>query len=163
VRPRIWTRRARLATIAATGAVAVTLATPVAAANEPPSLAKIEEEVMCIVCGVPLSMSREAPAAKRQRAYISQLIAEGFSSAEIKDRLIVEYGKGVLIEPEGEGFDLVAWLVPIVGFLGAAGLLGWTLARWRRGEPATGEDPAVPEGLSPADAELVDSALRERD
>ena len=144
-------------------AAAVALATPGAAVAEPPSLAKIEEEVMCIVCGVPLSMSREAPAAKRQRAYISQLIAEGLDSDQIKDRLIVEYGKGVLIEPEGEGFDLAAWLVPIAAFLAAVGLLGWTLARWRREDPPAGSDPDVPAELSPEDADLVDSALRERD
>lgn len=119
---------------------------------------------MCTVCGVPLSMAREAPAAKRQRAYINELIADGLDEQQIKDRLVVEYGKGVLIEPPGSGFDLTAWVVPIAGFLFGAAVLALLLVRWRR-RPAehTDPDPAGVARLSPADAELVDEALRERD
>lgn len=119
---------------------------------------------MCTVCGVPLSMAREAPAAKRERAFIQELIAQGLTEPEIEQRLVTEYGKGVLIEPERSGFDLTAWLVPALGFLAAALMLGGLLLRWRKRDASDRErSPTVTAALSPEDADLVDRALRERD
>lgn len=145
-------------------AVQVALAGPAPAATEPrPSLASIEEQVMCTVCGVPLSMAREAPAAKRQRAFIQGLIAAGLSEKQIKDRLVVEYGKGVLVEPGRTGFDLAAWLVPAAALIAAVVLLAMLLLRWRRNPTGAAADRApTPAPLSPSDSELVDEALRER-
>ena len=38
--------------------------------------------------------------------------------SEIKDQLVAQFGKGVLAAPEQEGFDLLAWVLPLVGLLG---------------------------------------------
>ena len=95
---------------------------PLAAAQsaEPQtSLPDIEDEVMCIVCGVPLELATEAPQANQERDFIRELIAQGLTKDEIKDRLVAEFGSEVLATPDNSGFDLAAWLVPGAAILAA--------------------------------------------
>jgi cytochrome c-type biogenesis protein CcmH len=121
--------------------VALAALAPVAGAAQEASLAEIEEEVMCPVCGTLLQLA-EAPQAQRQKAFISRLIEEGKSEQQIKDALVAEYGDEVLALPKGEGFNLSAYLVPIVAFLLAAVALAVGVMRWRR----AGGGPSGPDG-----------------
>lgn len=150
----------RGSTLLTVGMLILAVCAPAAAAS--PTLAEIEDEVMCTVCGVPLSMAREAPAAKRERALIAELIAQGKTKAEIKDELVATYGDTVLAVPPKRGFDLVAWLVPVTAVIIGIGLLGWLLVAWRR-RPPGGDDVPSHEPLDPDDAARVDAALAERD
>ncbi|HEX6153713.1 MAG TPA: cytochrome c-type biogenesis protein CcmH [Solirubrobacterales bacterium] len=127
------------------GLVALAALAPVAGAAQQASLAEIEEEVMCPVCGTLLQLA-EAPQAQRQKAFISRLIEEGRSEQQIKDALVAEYGDEVLALPKSEGFNLSAYLVPIVAFLLAAVALAIGVMRWRRagGGPPNQDGPARP-------------------
>src|SRR5918999_220174 len=73
----------------------------VASAQECPrtSLADIEDEVMCPICGTPLALATEAPQAQRQRAYIEREIANCRSKDEIKQALAAQFGESVLALP----------------------------------------------------------------
>jgi cytochrome c-type biogenesis protein CcmH len=124
------------------------------------SLADIEDEVMCPICGTTLQLS-QSPQADRERAFIQELIADGRSKEEIKDALVAEYGSEVLALPESEGFDLAAWLVPGIAILVAAGAIGVGLWRWRRRDRAA--EPAARESLDPAQSERLDSDLARYD
>ena len=104
-------------------ALTAMLVPPAAAAQtvEPQtSLPDIEDEVMCVVCGVVLEHATEAPQAIQERDFIRDLIAQGLTKDEIKDRLVDEFGSEVLAIPGDSGFDLAAWLVPGVAILFAA-------------------------------------------
>jgi cytochrome c-type biogenesis protein CcmH len=108
---------------------ALTAAT--AAAAQQTTLADIEDEVMCTICGTTLALS-DAPSANRQRAFINDLIAEGKSKEEIKDALVAEYGPEVLAVPDSRGFDLIGgWLLPAIAVLVAAVLVVLAALRWR--------------------------------
>jgi cytochrome c-type biogenesis protein CcmH len=115
-------------------AAALALALPGAAAAQCPrtTLGDIEDEVMCPVCGTPLSLATEAPQAQRQRELIQRLIADCRSKEQIKSVLVDEFGEGVLALPDDEGFDLAAYLVPAIGIFMAAAAIGFTALRWRR-------------------------------
>ena len=137
---------------------------PVAAgASQAPraSLPDIEDEVMCPVCGTLLQLS-DSPQAERERVFIRKLIAEGRTKQQIKDALVAEYGDSVLATPQGSGFDLTAYLVPILGFLAAAVALVFGVRRWRRsGESAeSAPDAGRPQG---EDAERLESDLARYD
>jgi len=128
----------------------VALAIPPAAAAQAPepqtSLPDIEDEVMCVVCGVTLELATEAPQAIQEREFIRELIAQGLTKEEIKDRLVDEFGSEVLAIPEDSGFDLVAWLVPGVAILCAAVAIFVGLRRWKRtGDSSDGGGSAAPE------------------
>jgi cytochrome c-type biogenesis protein CcmH len=125
---------------AALAAAALALALPGAALAQCPqtTLGDIEDEVMCPVCGTPLSLATEAPQAQRQRELIERLIADCRSKEQIKAVLVSEFGEEVLALPDDEGFDLAAYLVPALGVLLAATALGFAAVRWRRNRRAPG-------------------------
>ena len=123
-------------------ALALLLLTPAAAlAQSCPktSLADIEDEVMCLQCGVPLNLSEQAPAARRQRAFIQQQVDDCKSKGEIKDMLVAQFGDRVLAEPDSAG----AWLVPAAALLGGLLVAGLAAYQWRRQRPAAPAGPAL--------------------
>ncbi len=125
---RLWDASCRSAlVIVALLATALLVPAGVSAQAEPQtSLADIEDEVMCPICGVTLELATEAPQAIQERKFISELVAEGLTKDEIKDRLVAEFGPEVLAVPETEGFDLAAWIVPGLAIVvGGGGDLRW--------------------------------------
>ncbi len=144
----------------------VALAVPPAAAAQAPepqtSLPDIEDEVMCIVCGVTLELATEAPQAIQEREFIRKLIAQGLTKDEIKDRLVAEFGSEVLAIPDDSGFDLAAWLVPGVAIVFAGGAIFVGLRRWRRaGTTPDGGGSAEPraDAIDAEDSERLDADL----
>ena len=138
-------RRLAVALLLASG-LALT-ATSALAAQPPPQvgIADVEDEVMCPVCGTLLELA-DSPQARREKALVAGLIAEGKSKQEVKDELVAQYGDDVLAVPESSGFDLSAYLVPAIAFLVALVALGLGVRRWRRdgggGSPPSAKPPA---------------------
>ncbi len=139
--------------LAALTAALLVPAGAVAASCPQTSVAELEDEVQCLECGVPLQLATESPQANRQRALIGRLVGSCCSKDEIKDRLVAEFGPRVLTTPEDEGFDLVAWVVPILALVGAAFGIALAARRWRRsGRRRT---PAAPDpGPAPEEGRL---------
>lgn len=137
------------------------LATSAAAAPRA-SLIEIEKQVMCPVCGTLLQLA-ESPQAQREKAFIRRLIAEGKTEAQIKDALVAEYGEEVLALPQGSGFSLSAYVVPIVAFVIAAIALALGVLRWRRAGGGGGRGNAGSAGPKGEDAERLDADLARYD
>ena len=97
------------------------------------TLAAVEADVMCPVCGTPLGLATEAPQANRQRALIQRLVDRCRSKEEIEEVLVAQYGPGVLALPKADGFNLSAYLVPALIVLLAAGGVALAARRWRGG------------------------------
>lgn len=121
---------------------------PSAAAGDRPSLAKLEGEVMCPVCGTTLDQS-DSPAARQIERFIKRRIAAGDSEQQIKNALVANYGEAILASPPHHGFGLLAWWVPLGGIVVAAALLGWGIWRWSRTR-----DPAPAAAGAPVDPAL---------
>ena len=137
--------------------LAVAVLAPAAAAAAPrASLTDIEDEVMCLECGTALNVSN-SEVADQERRYIAELIAQGMTKQEVKDALVAEYGPRVLAEPPDSGFELTAWLVPVLAGAGALVLVGLTARRWRRARSG-GPGSAGP-ALDPDDARRLDAEL----
>jgi len=137
--------------------LALAVVSPAALAAAPrASLADIEDEVMSLECGTALNVSTSA-VADQERDFIAQLIAQGKTKRQVKAALVREYGPRVLAEPSDNGFDLTAWLVPVLAALGALAIVLSTARRWRRARPAAaaGDEPA----LDPDDARRLDAEL----
>jgi len=140
---------------------ALALAPAALASEQHPSLADLEDEVICPTCHTTLDMS-SSPIAARMRTYIRRWIAAGDTKSEIKRKLVAQFGEGVLAEPPKHGFSLLAWLLPLVGVLVGGAALGYGAWRWSSTrEPA----PLAPAG-PPLDPELerrLDDELRRFD
>ena len=165
----LWPHKAHRGVLCAlTTVVALAAPTPVAtaAAQQPApqtTVDAIEAEVMCPVCGTLLELA-ESPQARREKVFVAKLVAEGKSKAEVKDALVAQYGPSVLALPKASGFDLSAYLVPIIAIAIAAVALAFSVLRWRRSgrenEPAAGEVAGAPQG---EDAERLEADLSRYD
>jgi cytochrome c-type biogenesis protein CcmH len=118
---------------------ALVLAAPAVASEQHPTLPELEGQLMCPICeGETLAQSDSAPA-QQIKTYIQRRIDQGATRSQIKHELVVMWGQRILAAPPRHGFDLLAWLLPIVGVLGGAAVLGvlaWRWTREREPEPA---------------------------
>jgi cytochrome c-type biogenesis protein CcmH len=121
--------------------VALTVAAPALAGHTGWSPDELERELTCPTCQTTLAMS-DAPVADRMREFIRTRHAAGDTKGEVKEKLVAEFGEGVLAAPPAEGFNLLAWVLPIGGALVAALVLGLLAWRWTRGPKL--ERPADP-------------------
>jgi cytochrome c-type biogenesis protein CcmH len=129
------------------------LAAPAAAQAPRASLPDIEDEVMCLECGTALNVST-SDVADQEREFIADLIAQGKTKAQVKDALVAEYGPRVLAEPEDDGFQLTAWVVPLLAALAAIALVVLVARRWYgRGRRGSDDDPPAPTGRDDLDAD----------
>jgi cytochrome c-type biogenesis protein CcmH len=110
---------------------ALVLAGPAVASEANPTLEELEKELTCPTCKTSLELS-DAPVADQIRAFVRERIAAGDTKTEIKDRLVAEFGEGVLAAPPREGFNLLAWVLPLAGIALGAVLVGLLLWRWSR-------------------------------
>src|SRR4051795_9936203 len=118
------------------------------------SLADVEDEVMCPVCGVPLGLATEAPQAKRERAFIQREAERCKTKQQIKNELVAQFGDRVLALPPEKGFNLAAYLVPAAIVLAGIAAVTTIALRRRRG-------PRDPEGVVPGTPALAgDDAAR---
>jgi cytochrome c-type biogenesis protein CcmH len=133
--------------------LALALAAPALASEEHPTPAELESELVCPVCESTLDTSN-APVAIRMKEIIRERIAQGRTKSEIKDELVAQFGTGVLATPPKEGFDLIAWVLPLLGLaVGAAavGVLAW---RWSRRDGDDGGEGGVGTGAGELDPDL---------
>ncbi len=141
--------RRLIAALALAALLAMTTGAALAVAATCPktSLADVEDEVMCPVCGVPLGLATEAPQAQRERAFIQREAESCKSKQEIKDALVAQFGDRVLALPPDKGFNLVAYLVPAVVVLGGiATVTTIVLHRRRRADRMPGSNGAAATG-----------------
>ena len=149
----------------AVGLVALVLAAPAAASEQHPTLPELEGQLMCPICEGETLAQSDTPAAQRIKVEIQERIAAGDTRSQIKRRLVEEWGKRILAAPPRQGFDLLAWLLPIVGVIGGAGVLAvlaWRWSRAREPEPASAWSlKARP--LGPEEERRLDDELRRFD
>jgi cytochrome c-type biogenesis protein CcmH len=142
----------RAALVAALCAMLVLPAGALAAGCPKTTMPDVEDEVMCLQCGVPLNLAEDAPSAQRERAFIQGLIDQCRSKAQIKDALVAQFGDRVLAEPKSSS----AWLVPAIGFGAGALLVGVAAWQWRRRRRTPVAGAAAP---AAADSARLDADL----
>ncbi len=145
-----------LARVGAALACALVFAVP--AATAAPSPSDLEAELVCPTCKTTLDQS-DSPIARRMKQMIRTRLAEGATEKQIKAELVAQFGPAVVAEPPKQGFDLLAWLVPL-GILAAGavgvGAIAWGWRRRRAEEPP-------PEPLEPALERRLDAELERFD
>jgi cytochrome c-type biogenesis protein CcmH len=122
--------------------LALVLAPLAGASERHPTLGELESEVVCPTCHTTLDQS-SSPIAQRMKAFIALRIRAGDTKSEIERKLVAQFGPEVLAKPSKHGFDLVAWLLPIVLLLGGAAGVGAGAWKWRQ-TSARSAAPAEP-------------------
>jgi cytochrome c-type biogenesis protein CcmH len=138
---------------AAACVLALALAGGAAASEQNPTLPELERELICPTCHEPLAVST-SPIADRMRAFIRARIAAGDTKSEIKAKLVDQFGESVLAAPPKKGFNLLAWLLPLVGLAVGAVVLAVLARRWSRSRAAPPPTGPMSNGRAPLDPEL---------
>ncbi len=147
----------RATAVVATATLALALAAaPAGAVTQRTSLVAIEQQVMCVTCGIPLQEA-DSVAAQQEKAFIQRLVVEGDSASEIKAMLVAQYGVAVLALPPDRGFNVAFYLVPIAAVLLALAIVALLLPRWRRNRRA--HPAAGAAALSAAESARLDADL----
>jgi len=129
-----------------------------AAACPRTSVTDIEDEVMCLQCGVPLNLAEDAPSARQERAFISSRVDRCESKRQIKDELVAQFGSRILAQPKSKS----AWLVPVLAFAAGVLAVGFGAYHWRRRRNTPAAAPAGA-GLDPGDSARLDADLERYD
>lgn len=120
----------------------------------------LEKTFMSPCCWSQTAHDHKSGAAADMRKRIRAYVAEGLSDEEIATRFVEEYGKRILAMPEAEGFDMAAYVLPVVfPAIGAAVLAAYLRSRSRQGGRVGG---AAAE-LKPEQRAILDRALAERE
>lgn len=134
----------RTISLVAVALAALALAAPSGAGERKPTLRELEGELMCPICKTTLDQSN-SPAADRIRSFIVRRIRAGDSEAQIKAKLEQQFGPAIHAAPPREGFDLLAWWLPIAGLIAGAAAVGALAWRWTRSR-----EPEVAAAMTPA-------------
>ena len=78
---------------------------------------KLEKEIMCPVCDGQTLDQSQSLIAEDMKNSIKEKIAEGYNEEEIKNYFVDRYGENVVADPSTTGFNLLAYLVPILGLI----------------------------------------------
>jgi cytochrome c-type biogenesis protein CcmH len=143
-------------------AVAAFAAPSALAGERHPTLAELETEVVCPTCHTTLDQS-DSPIARRMKQFILARIRAGDTKSEIKQKLVDEFGVAVLAEPPKKGFHLLAWLLPLLGLVVGAAVVGVLAWRWSRSRAPTGLVAAPAAPLPPDVERRLDEELRRFD
>jgi cytochrome c-type biogenesis protein CcmH len=102
----------------------------------------ITDQLRCPTCQAVSVRDSEASFSIQIREKVRRMVLEGQSEEAIKAYFVSRYGEWILRAPKKEGLGLVLWLLPGVGMLAAAGLIGWRVYRNSRA-PSTSRQPTL--------------------
>jgi len=97
--------------------------------------------------------------AAEMRDEIAAMVAVGRTGDEVIAHYVAKRGEQIRIAPVARGFNLVAWIGPLLALLAASLGVAWVARRWSRAPAPAGGAPA-PEALLPERPE--DEAYRRR-
>ncbi len=82
------------------------------------------------------------------RSEIDEKLQAGMTETQIVDDFVAKYGKLILSAPTAEGFDLVAWTLPVIALLAGLIVVYGVIFKWTRRKPVLAQGQggaAIPE------------------
>jgi len=146
-------------------AVLTTCATSPTPAQQTPRAKALSKRVLCMCGGCEDSaglcnhpggtFSGPCETARSMQKDLDAHVTRGESDDQILQAMVEQYGPTVLVEPPKKGFDLLAWIMPIVVPLIALVLVWEVVRRWRH------KATLAPAGGPPVSAAFLARAQRE--
>lgn len=78
---------------------------------------KLASEIMCPVCDAQTIEGSNSQVSIDMKLKLKNLIDEEMSSNQIRNYFIDRYGADIIASPSSEGFNLLAWIMPIIIFI----------------------------------------------
>lgn len=96
-------------------------------------IARLSESFACPECRGQAVSESNAAVAVTIRQFIRNEVTNGATDEEIRDALVTSYSSKVLLNPPGEGFSSLIWILPVMVFVGGSAGVGWSVSRSRGG------------------------------
>ena len=120
---------------------------------------RIDGMLICPVCPAETIGQAQVEISRQMQRLVREKLSQGASRQEILDFFAERYGTRILAAPPKSGVNLVAWVVPVLGMLGAlvAGLLV-IRSMARQGAREAVNETVMDEDLAPY-LEMIDRDL----
>ena len=77
---------------------------------------KLASEIMCPVCDAQTIEGSNSQVSIDMKLKLKTLVNQEMSSQEIREYFIDRYGPDIIASPSSTGFNLVAWIMPVIIF-----------------------------------------------
>ena len=118
----------------------------------------IERQLIAPCCFRQTVAEHRSAQAESIKAEVRRMLAAGAGEQEVLDFFVDKYGEAILAAPQARGFNLLAYLMPALGFGVGLALVIRQLRRWRRaGAPSPPDGtPSSGPSASPRDSVFRD-------
>ncbi len=115
---------------------------------------EVSKSLICYACpGEPLNIDR-CSGGDQMRSAISSMLNEGKSKQQILDYFVAQFGDSILTTVPKKGFNLVAYLGPIVGLLVGIPVAILIIRRWGSANRQQAADEATDGTATPLNDEM---------
>ena len=90
---------------------------------------QLTEQLRCPVCDGLAVADSPSSTARAIASDVRSRVAAGETDDEIRGAYVAQYGDWILLEPPAGGFGAMAWLLPLVVVVAAAGAGAWAIQR----------------------------------
>ena len=158
--------RVRAQLIALVSVLFVVMTYPAGVAQSSPRLTaeqeaiaqRLEGMLIAPCCFVNTVAEHRSPLSDEVREEVRAMVARGATETEILDAFVAKYGERILAAPKPQGFNLFAYVMPVVALAVGAVVIAFTLYRHRPrpAKPRSVEAEKPPDQLKARfDAELA--------
>ncbi|MEJ2184492.1 MAG: cytochrome c-type biogenesis protein CcmH [Gemmatimonadota bacterium] len=91
---------------------------------------EISAQLRCPVCQGTSLKDSPSELAQQMRDVIRSQLEQGKTPAQVRQYFISKYGEWILLQPEAKGFNLLVYLLPVLGLLGGALIVFGAVRRW---------------------------------
>ena len=148
--------RVRAQLIAFVSVLFVAMAYAAAVAQSPPltpeqeaMVRRLEGMLIAPCCFANTVAEHRSPLSDQVREEVRALVAGGATETEILDTFVAKYGERILAAPKPQGFNRLAYVLPIVALAAGLVVIAFTLPRHRPRpvEPSAVPPPEIPDQL----------------
>ena len=107
----------------------------------------VASQLRCPVCQGLSIQDSPSELAQSMRAVVRDQLAAGRTPEEVKAYYVSKYGEWILLAPKPSGFNLLAYLLPVLVVLGGGLAIALAVRRWtggsRHAPPVADDAPAT--------------------
>jgi len=103
----------------------------------------VASELRCPVCQGNSIQDSPSELAQEMKGVVRDQLASGKTPDEVKQYFIDKYGEWILLEPKATGFNLVVYILPMIGVLIGGALIWRSVKKWTA-PPASADGGIAP-------------------
>ncbi|HWJ15967.1 MAG TPA: cytochrome c-type biogenesis protein [Gemmatimonadaceae bacterium] len=100
----------------------------------------VAAQLRCPVCQGLSIQDSPSELAQSMRSLVRDQLAQGKTPEQVKAYFVSKYGEWILLSPPPHGFNLLAYLFPMLVVLGGGAVIVFAVRRWTTSAP---ESPSV--------------------